>query len=732
MRYGDWDVILFPRNSRVPIQEFKTICYNFHDAEAHQLPTLTCYISSLPPSMPFRISVHSWASTAKPSAIIESQRKANHKVVYSIQVIVNGARIFRGYFDITSKWPQEIAHEQHNISSTEHVTSQRKPFLQFPPFLQHTLMQATWEAGDPKGRINVILSEQLICRNSGLAEPNGRHTNGIVCFSFQHAPKDILEQVGISWPIRNPLYLPNAHEGAYVSSVSTGRTSRTSTTQGSVPDVHMRSPQSHTSASTFPRRHNPELPQRPNSHPLPTSYSSRLPLGVKGGDRARVWDDTFGSYRDSHEDTSQDSWSYHRSTSNSTGDALMGDYMFASQPLQPHSMWMEPPTNHSHGGKSRWDEQQPKIEKERQVDRAPENKQFGMNLPHGSREHDIASRPRPSTFHAHYPPRMGGLTVTDRPSAATLANKSSYSDLTSTLRTASKNVSPDNPGAHDFHKHKPNPDFLPLTSGNKENFIPPQPGRPTPFPCSSQIPPPNPFNVRSSNWDLDSSTKDESPGFFGRSRYNGNRMPVSLEAHNKYDAHIAPSIGSVKSRKEGLVQHSQKSSGRDGSHSQGQDVKPKTTLRRSNTTTSSNSTPCRVPKNPSAIIDIIDVDALDSTFDNETPLDITRPSSSKPTHKSGMPSMDSTGRLEQHLFSALGEELSFVDAVGGESELTQSLPGTNVLEDFSASPLLNTTAGEYEMVGKRKRVSGEGDRSPVSKREKGRGMENEDQGVKAD
>jgi hypothetical protein len=27
MRYDDWDVILFPKDSHVPIQEFKTACY---------------------------------------------------------------------------------------------------------------------------------------------------------------------------------------------------------------------------------------------------------------------------------------------------------------------------------------------------------------------------------------------------------------------------------------------------------------------------------------------------------------------------------------------------------------------------------------------------------------------------------------------------------------------------------------------------------------------------------
>jgi hypothetical protein len=31
MRYDDWDVILFPKDSHVPIQEFKTACYSSSD-----------------------------------------------------------------------------------------------------------------------------------------------------------------------------------------------------------------------------------------------------------------------------------------------------------------------------------------------------------------------------------------------------------------------------------------------------------------------------------------------------------------------------------------------------------------------------------------------------------------------------------------------------------------------------------------------------------------------------
>ncbi|RYN46313.1 hypothetical protein AA0119_g10469 [Alternaria tenuissima] len=189
MRYDDWDVILFPKDSHVPIQEFKTACYVSPEEYGRQLPTLTCYINSLPTSTPFRISVHSWATLSKASPLIESRRKTNQKVVYTVQVIVDGARVFRGFFDITSKWPQEIAHEKRSLTTNDYPTSQQKPYLEFPPFHHRTLMQSSWDARDPNGRIRITLSEQLITKSTSPGEADVGATNDIVCFSFQHAPK---------------------------------------------------------------------------------------------------------------------------------------------------------------------------------------------------------------------------------------------------------------------------------------------------------------------------------------------------------------------------------------------------------------------------------------------------------------------------------------------------------------------------------------------------------------
>lgn len=31
MRYEDWDVLLFPKDSKIPLKEFKTQCHVVHD-----------------------------------------------------------------------------------------------------------------------------------------------------------------------------------------------------------------------------------------------------------------------------------------------------------------------------------------------------------------------------------------------------------------------------------------------------------------------------------------------------------------------------------------------------------------------------------------------------------------------------------------------------------------------------------------------------------------------------
>src|SRR5689334_2363826 len=72
--YESWDIILFPMDSHVLIQGFMPACCVTHDGYARPSPTLTCFIASLPPGTPFRVSIHSWTKPCATS-VIESRRK---------------------------------------------------------------------------------------------------------------------------------------------------------------------------------------------------------------------------------------------------------------------------------------------------------------------------------------------------------------------------------------------------------------------------------------------------------------------------------------------------------------------------------------------------------------------------------------------------------------------------------------------------------------------------------
>lgn len=110
MRYGNWDVLLFPELSRVPIQEFKTQCFvtkdkdspNLHSAAYHgphlyypdparcnQLPVLTTFIPSLPQDSRFRVSVHSWEKP-RPSLSIESHMEPEDVLLFEARIYVDG------------------------------------------------------------------------------------------------------------------------------------------------------------------------------------------------------------------------------------------------------------------------------------------------------------------------------------------------------------------------------------------------------------------------------------------------------------------------------------------------------------------------------------------------------------------------------------------------------------------------------------------------------------------
>lgn len=116
----------------------------------------------------------------------------------------------QSFFDIASKWPQEIGrscafitllryidfwevHEKRSLTSVEPSSSTQSTCLEFPSFHLPTLVQSSWEARDATGRINILLSERLVSKTSSPGEVDLGATNDIVCFSFQHGPR------GMQW-----------------------------------------------------------------------------------------------------------------------------------------------------------------------------------------------------------------------------------------------------------------------------------------------------------------------------------------------------------------------------------------------------------------------------------------------------------------------------------------------------------------------------------------------------
>jgi hypothetical protein len=111
MRYRNWDVLLFPGASKVPIQEFKTQCFVTKDRDSpclhnptylgphqgqpelipfNQLPTLSTFIPSLQRDNPFQVSIHSWEKP-RPSVTIESNMEPEDVLLFEARIFVDGA-----------------------------------------------------------------------------------------------------------------------------------------------------------------------------------------------------------------------------------------------------------------------------------------------------------------------------------------------------------------------------------------------------------------------------------------------------------------------------------------------------------------------------------------------------------------------------------------------------------------------------------------------------------------
>lgn len=126
MRYEDWDVLLFPADSRAPFKEFKAVCHvvkdpgtspsgdhrsdqpfilpilfgplcsltepplEFSEAQgSYGLPTVCCFTPSHDGGAPFQVSVHSW-QTPTISQVTRAYSKHPEDAKFEIRVFVDG------------------------------------------------------------------------------------------------------------------------------------------------------------------------------------------------------------------------------------------------------------------------------------------------------------------------------------------------------------------------------------------------------------------------------------------------------------------------------------------------------------------------------------------------------------------------------------------------------------------------------------------------------------------
>ncbi|KAL4897428.1 hypothetical protein BDV59DRAFT_197721 [Aspergillus ambiguus] len=211
MRYEDWDVLLFPEDSKVPIQEFKTQCFVTEDRESPylyspaftatlsyyppqgnvgRLPILTTFIPSIPLHSPFRVSVHTWEKPG-PSRLMQNLLQPEDALLFEVRVLIDGECVAGSVFSQRTSWP-------HVIELSSNIDRRgNQDNLRFPQFHQDLLEQRHWDAGDQYGRIRVVISEGFARLHRS---PPFERVRDLIAFSFQHAPLSVLETSGIAWP----------------------------------------------------------------------------------------------------------------------------------------------------------------------------------------------------------------------------------------------------------------------------------------------------------------------------------------------------------------------------------------------------------------------------------------------------------------------------------------------------------------------------------------------------
>jgi hypothetical protein len=365
----------------------------------------------------------------------------------------------------------------------------------------------------------------------------------------------------------------------------------------------------------------------------------------------------------------------------------MSDLLFASPPSLRNRSSYHVLHNDSVCGQSKhWEDNRPLTRgEEKQVVVTLREDQFGqlveaLSPPKRSRDCEssrhfdqdrkcldpIAARMSTQAF----PPKMAtGVPINTRPSSAALARTVSYLDFNPHIRTPSNKLSPTNPDdkAEGTHQEKKSPEFRMYSgsfAGGKENRIPkPLPvangtGIRTLCPVTLDQLGPNKVpglgmrqsqgqGISLSSWDSDVSMRNPSSVFSSLTRVD------KRERQGKDSLAPTPaSSGTIKSRKEGLMVSSVQIHGvvdQGGRHDHSLLPSPN---RSQEEILGNRSDHTGNLSNAATTHQQTSLESMLNAEERANDPFISR-------HRSGAESLDSIGRVEKQLFSALGEALSF-------------------------------------------------------------------------
>jgi hypothetical protein len=518
------------------------------------------------------------------------------------------------------------------------------------------------------------------------------------------------------------LYLPSAYEQSDVSRAPSSYTRRANHLDFAPGAPLYVSPDVGTRFGRAPSRDS-----RRKSHLPPVLDSNRL-VRQRGGGPTPLQSDSR-SFVDIDDDVAMSVWSTAPNTSGSTASA--GHSHAHTPQIDSFSAWAQGASKHAYRTSPGRDSHRSRRPKGNSIVVTLEDEQSGKTVDVDSPSKKSLNPPLNLSVprHGHRIRPLTAQTSTPtsiRPVLVTQNHPSSYVSLhdipklsTFDRGSAAAALVVQSPTIHH-----------PSYSSDKENRNPSQPWLPTSSSQTNIAPTPNMFAHKMSSRKHDAHVKNTSSIFPNLPDYDQNKPQSALMRVNS--AHSPSVLGSIKSRKEGMASETLKSPGYEVRHDQSLlptlDNKS-TDTRKPDTKNSHRDSPFVTRAQP---VEIIDVDAIDPRISHATEkLPYFRPS-----HKSGMSSIDSTVRLERTLYSALGEELgSFghqMDTTDMGPELAQALTGTMVSAEHTDRSSTSSAETDSDGVAKRKRqgtLGGERGRSPTNKKEKSKQAEVEDEGV---